>query len=308
MQSEKTLKVGVIGVGVMGAEHARVYSNLRNSQLIGIYDRDKKLAREISGRLNCQSFLSVEKLLAQVQAVSVCTPTTTHFEIAQLSLESGVATLVEKPLSNTLSEAEALLKIARKKKVVLTVGHIERFNPIIDALKKRIEGERVISINITRVGPVPPRIKDVGIILDLGTHDIDLIRYLSGSEVEQVHSVSTSKTNKFEDAAILSFKMTNNTIASIINNWYTPYKVRQIEIATMDKLLVGNFMSQQVIEFSDYDGAGSYLTKHLPIKYTEPLFAQLKHFTDAVLNKKKPKVSGEDGLEAVRVALQCLES
>ncbi len=302
---KKLLKVGVVGVGVMGAEHARVYSTLKGCQLVGVYDNHKSLAKKVARKLGVTSFQNLDDLLKEVKAVSVCTPTTTHFDVASKALNQRVAVLIEKPIANTLEEAEKLIKLAKINKTTLSVGHIERFNPVIETLKKRLEKQKVISINITRLGPIPPRIKDVGIILDLGTHDIDLIRYLTKSHFEKINSVFSSKSNKFEDAAILSFQMKNKTIASVITNWYTPYKVRQIEVATMDKLLVGNLMSQQVVEYSNYDGSGSYVTKSLPVKYTEPLYEELNSFTQAISSNKKPRVSGLDGLEAVRVALYC---
>lgn len=302
---KKLLKVGVIGVGVMGAEHARVYSTLKGCQLVGVYDNYKNLSKKVARKLGVTSFQNLDDLLREVKAVSICTPTTTHFEVATKALNHKVAVLIEKPITSSVEEAEKLIKQAKENRTVLSVGHIERFNPVIEILKKRLEKQKVISINITRMGPIPPRIKDVGIILDLGTHDIDLIRFLTNSRFEKISSVFSSKANKFEDAAILSFQMKNKTIASIIMNWYTPYKVRQIEIATMDKLLVGNLMSQQVVEYSNYDGSGSYVTKNLPVKYTEPLQEELSSFVQAVTANKKPRVSGSDGTEAIRIALLC---
>lgn len=305
MLTNRVLKTGVIGVGVMGGEHTRVYNSLKNSQLVGIYDFDKKLAKKTAHKFGCLAFKSVDDLLKNVQAVSICTPTTTHFEIAKKALRNKVSILIEKPITHSIEEAEELIRIAKENKITLAVGHIERFNPVVEVIKKKLKNQKVISINITRMGPIPPRIKDVGIILDLGTHDIDLISYLTGSKFEKVNSVVSSKVGKFEDAAILSFQLKNKTIASVITNWYTPFKVRKIEIATMDKFLVGNLMSQQVIEYSNYDGAGSYITKNLPVKYIEPLFEELTNFVDAALENKKPRVTGADGLLAVRIALLC---
>lgn len=305
MFKQGVLKTGVIGVGVMGGEHTRVYNSLKNSQLVGIYDFDKKLAKKIAKKFDCLAFNSVEELLKNVQAVSICTPTTTHFEIAKKALRHKVSVLIEKPITHSIAEAEDLIKLAKENRTTLAVGHIERFNPVVEVIKKKLKNQKVISINITRMGPIPPRIKDVGIILDLGTHDIDLISYLTGSKFEKVNSVVSSKVGKFEDAAILSFQLKNKTIASVITNWYTPFKVRQIEIATMDKFLVGNLMNQQVIEYSNYDGSGSYITKHLPVKYTEPLLEELNSFIQSSMEGKKPRVTGLDGLLAVRIALVC---
>lgn len=301
----RKLKVGVIGVGVMGREHARIYKELPEVELVGLYDLNKKSAFLESKRLKCKSFEHISDLFSEVQAVSICTPTSNHFEVVKKALENNLSILVEKPFTNLITEAQELIDLSISKKLTLTIGHIERFNPIIKALKGIIKGKQVISINITRVGPIPPRIKDVGIILDLGTHDIDLIRYLTGSEFDKIYCVSNKKTNGFDDAAVMCFKMANGTIASVETNWFTPYKVRKIEIALMDRLLVGDFMMQEIHEFSGYRVGGAFVTRNIPVKKVEPLKDELKSFIACAKTGKKPLVSGIDGRKAIEIALEC---
>lgn len=304
----KKLKVGVVGTGVMGKEHARVYSQLSNCELVGIFDQDFLRSSETASKSNTKAFKSLDELLDNINAISVCTPTSTHFEVGKKVLDHRVSLLIEKPLSTSIQEAQSLIELAQKNRVTLTVGHIERFNPIIPVIKESISGKDIISINITRVGPIPPRIKDVGIILDLGTHDIDLIRYLSGSNIESINSVHSKKINNFEDAATLSFKLANNTIASIVTNWFTPFKVRKIEIALMDRLVHGDFIKQEVEEFVVSDRSNSYTVTHLPVPKYEPLKTELEHFVTCVIEGSEPLVSPQDALEAVKVALECIKN
>lgn len=305
MKPNRKLKVGVVGVGVMGKEHARVYSELERAQLIGVYDQNSSLTKKISRRFRTEPFESLSKLLSVVEAVSICTPTSNHYSTATSALENNLAALVEKPFTKSMKEAKTLIELANKKGCLLTVGHIERFNPIIQTIKEGIKGKKVISINITRVGPLPPRVKDVGIILDLGTHDIDLIRYISGSEFKKIFCVASKKTKSFEDAAHLIFAMTNGTIASIVTNWFTPYKVRKIEVDLMEKLLVGDFISQEVTQYFGYKNDGSFTTKNLSVSKVEPLREELRSFVDCVLKGASPLVTPTDGLIAVETALKC---
>jgi predicted dehydrogenase len=215
---------------------------------------------------------------------------------------------VEKPVAATVKEAQEIIAAAKKKKLVLQVGHIERFNPVVSAVKNAMKGEKIISIDIIRVGPHPPRVKDVGVVVDIGTHDIDLIRYLSESDFERTYAVIASPKNKFEDAAVLSFKLKNGTIASVVTNRLTPFKVRELKVATENKLIHGNLLSQQVVEYRRYEPREtSYEAKNLYVPFAEPLKLELESFVDAVKNNRKPKVTGEDGLRALEVALKCLQ-
>lgn len=305
MKQDRKLKVGVVGVGVMGREHARVYSELENAQLVGVYDQNSLLTKEISRRFRTEPFGSLSKLLSVVEAVSICTPTSDHYSTAKSALENNLAVLVEKPFTKSMKEAKTLIELANKNKSLLTVGHIERFNPIIQTIKERIKDKKVISLNISRVGPLPPRVKDVGIILDLGTHDIDLIRYISGSEFKKIFCVASKKTKSFEDAAHLIFAMNNGTIASIVTNWYTPIKVRKIEVALMEELLVGDFIAQEVTQYFGYQSDGAFTTKNLSVSKVEPLKAELGSFIECVLKGQPPLVTPQDGLIAVETALKC---
>jgi predicted dehydrogenase len=188
------------------------------------------------------------------------------------------------------------------------VGHVERFNPIFPVIKRSIADLSVISIDITRVGPFPPRIKDVGVVIDLTVHDIDILRYLTNSEFRRVQSLITrSLTKDREDTALLTFEMENGVLCHITTNWLTPFKVREITIAAKEKLVKGWLIEQKVCEYERYREDGSYIVKELAIPYGEPLKLEIEAFIKAIKNGDEPPVTGEDGIKALEVALQCLK-
>lgn len=304
----KSLKVGVIGVGSMGKNHARIYSEMRNAELIGIADVDRTGIKSIAENYRTNAYTDYKDLLnEQLDAVSIAVPTTLHREIACYALENGVNVLLEKPIADTLKNADEIIKNAEKENLKLMIGHVERFNPIIPVIRNSIRNESVILINITRVGPLPPRIKDVGVMIDLGVHDIDLIRYLTNSEFKRIFSMVSSSITKKEDTAIVSFEMENGTLAHLTTDWLTPYKVREIEISTKDKFIKGDFINQKVTEYSRYKEDGSYLVRNLAVPFSEPLKLELDSFIYSIRKNKKPAVTGYDGLEALKVALHCLK-
>ena len=301
------LKVGVIGLGAMGNNHARVYSELPDAELVGVADLDSELARGIAKKYNTVPFADYKELLRQgLDAVSIAVPTSLHREIAVHVACAGVNILVEKPIADTVEAAREMIKSARDNTVKLMVGHIERFNPIIPILKKEIEGAEVILIEITRIGPFPPRVKDVGIVVDLAVHDIDLIRYLTGSDLKEIYSLISKSRSKHEDAAIMLFRMANGVIARCTINWLTPFKVREISIATNKKFIRASLIEQKISEYSTYTESDHYLVKEFSVPFGEPLKFELEAFIDSVINDTEPPVTGFDGLEALKRAIQCL--
>ena len=196
-------KVGVIGVGSMGQNHARIYSELGN--LVGVYDAFPESAQRVAKRLGTTPYASVEELLAKVDAVSICTPTTTHFEVAQKAIELGKAALVEKPFTGEEDLARKLCELAEEHKVTLASGFVERFNPVVHVTKKALSSGRfgkLVSMGSRRVSSFPSRIRDVGVIKDLAIHDVDVIRYLTGLEVRSIYALGGKMNGlQFEDHA-----------------------------------------------------------------------------------------------------------
>ncbi len=303
------LRVAVIGVGAMGKHHARVYNELPGVELVGVADINNKAVRKVAKEYKTQVFTNYRKLLDEsLDAVSVCVPTSLHKKVALDVIKSRTNLLVEKPIAATVREAREIISAAKRKKLVLQVGHIERFNPVVNVIKRAMKGEKVISIDIIRVGPHPPRVRDVGVVVDIGTHDIDLIRYLSRSDFKEINAVIASPKSEFEDAAVLSFKLKSGTIASVVTNRLTPFKVRGIKVATKSKLIHGDLLTQQVVEYSHYKADDvSYKTKNLFVPLAEPLKLELESFVESIRKRRAPEVTGEDGLKALEVALQCLQ-
>ena len=210
--------------------------------------------------------------------------------------------MIEKPITNDVDKAKELNRIATKKGLMVNVGHVERFNPVVDAIRKCILGKKIISVNITRVGPFPPRVSDVGIILDLGVHDIDLIGYITGARFEKVFAVKSQEGTQRENAAVLSFRMSDGTIASVVTNWFTPFKVRKVEVALKDSLIIGDLITQEVSEFYGYENS-EYTTRSIPVDKQEPLKRELSCFLESVKQGKNLGVSAQQAIESLAIAL-----
>lgn len=304
------IKVGVIGLGSMGKNHARVYSELPDVELIGIADLDDGIARDLAEKYHTTPFTDYKDLLKQgLDAVSIAVNTSSHHEVAICTARAGVNMLIEKPIAPSVQEAQEIIKAAESNKIKLMVGLIERYNPVIPIIKREIEGIEVCLIEITRIGPFPPRVKDIGIVTDLATHDIDLLRYLTGSEVKNLHSVISKIIAQHEDNAILIFEMANGILARITVNWLTPYKVREINVATKDKFIKASLIGGNVSVFSRFSkDDSSYAVRELTVPRIEPLKQELRAFIESVRNNVQPPVSGEDALRALEVAIRCLNN
>ena len=304
----KRIRAGVIGVGAMGRNHARIYSELPDVELAGISDADYKRAQSVAEKCHTKPFANYKELLStELDAVSIAVPTSLHHEVALEAARAGVNMLIEKPIAHTLQAAEEIIRITEENKVKLMIGHVERFNPAIAVVKKEIEGSEVCSIEITRVGPFPPRIKDVGVILDLGTHDIDLVRYITASEFKKVYCLISRNSGAYEDAAIVLGEMESGVLARITINWLTPFKVREVNIATRERFIKASLIEQKVTDYGKYQD-NAYLVRELNVPYGEPLKLELEAFIDCLRNDGSSPISGEDGLRTLEIALQCLRA
>jgi hypothetical protein len=300
-----SLRIGVIGVGVMGSNHARVLSELSGVELVGVVDPDRKQRELVARRLGCSAFADVEALLARgVDAVTIAAPTQLHRDIAIACTERGIHILVEKPIASTIEEGNAIVAAARRAGVTLMAGHVERFNPAVETVKRAIKGENILSIAITRVGPFPPRMSNVGVVIDLAVHDIDLIRWFTGSEIVEIQP----QTSSAEDIALLQFRTASGVLAHINTNWLTPFKARNIHIATRDKYLIADLLTLQVTECFGFQSDGSYSMRHLSVGYAEPLRAELLAFINAIRSGEKPAVTGEEAVASLEIAIRCLSA
>jgi UDP-N-acetylglucosamine 3-dehydrogenase len=310
------LNVGVIGIGMMGQNHARVYSEIAN--LVGLADADDNILNQVSKRFNVKGFKDYHKLIEDhnIDAVSICTPTSTHFDIAVEAIEAGKHVLLEKPMGGDLEKARELVARAKKKGITLAVGYIERHNPVVAYTKSLIsEGAfgDVISISARRVSSFPSRIKDVGVILDLGIHDLDVIRYLSGSNVNSVYFLAGgTKEEKFEDHANILLEFENGIFAVIEVNWLTPMKVRRVSLTCSKNFVEMDYINQTLQISSStikeldlgnlYRIPQEYMERKIKIEEREPLKNELSDFLWAMEHKKEPLVSGEEGVKTLEIA------
>jgi len=306
--AQPPLRVGVVGVGVMGSNHARVFADLPGVKLVGVADPDGKQRDFVSRALGCPAFSGVEPLLAEgVDAVTIAAPTHLHRELALCCIQRGVHVLVEKPIAPSVEEGRAIIAAARHARVALMVGHVERFNPTVEAIKNAICDEDILSIAITRVGPFPPRMSNVGVVIDLAVHDIDLIRWFTDSEIAEVQPQLSNAVAEREDIALLQFRTTSGVLAHINTNWLTPFKARNVTIATRNKYIMADLLTRQVTECFGFQPDGSYSMRHLSVGHAEPLRAELQAFIAAIREGREPAVTGEEGVASLEIAIRCLE-
>jgi len=302
------LRVGVIGVGVMGSNHARVLAGLPGIRLVGVADPDRQQASFVAGALGTTAVDDVDALLPLgIDAATIAAPTHLHHDIALICIKRGIHVLVEKPIASNPGEGRSIVAAARRAGVTLMVGHVERFNPAVETIKEAIRGEDILSISITRVGPFPPRMSNVGVVIDLAVHDIDLIRWFTDSEIAEVQPLTASAVAEREDIALLQFRTVSGVLAQINTNWLTPFKARTVHVATRDKYIVGDLLTRQVTECFGFQPDGSYSMRHLSVGYTEPLRTELVAFFTAIRQGTAPVVSGEEGVASLEIAMRCLE-
>src|SRR3954470_17389875 len=306
---ERALRVGVIGAGVIGSNHDRVLAGLPQLKLVGVvapFPAHRTRATDLTG---CRTFASLDELMgAGLDAATIAAPTHLHHEIALACIAKGVHILVEKPIASTVEEGSDIVDAARLAGVTLMVGHVERFNPAVAAIKQAISGEDILSIAITRVGPFPPRMSNVGVVIDLAVHDIDLIRWFTDSEIVEVQPQLKNAVAEREDIALLQFRTASGVLAHINTNWLTPFKARSVTVATRKKYIMGDLLTRQVTECFGFKPDGSYSMRHLSVGHAEPLRAELQAFVAAIRDGTAPAVTGEEGVASLEIAIQCLES
>src|SRR6201987_4790540 len=301
------MRVGVIGAGVMGSNHARVLGGLPNPTLVGIVDPLPEHRVRATEHAGCRAFETLEQLVAEgVNAVTIAAPTHLHHEIALACIERKIHILVEKPVASTVEEGRAIVTAAARAGVTLMVGHVERFNPAVAAIKQALSGQDILSIAITRVGPFPPRMSNVGVVIDLAVHDIDLIRWFTESDIIEVQPQLSSAVAEREDIALLQFRTASGVLAHINTNWLTPFKARQVQVATRRKYVMADLLTRQVTECFDFQPDGAYSMRHLPVGHAEPLRAEIAAFLAAVRSGTTPAVTGEEGVASLEIAMRCL--
>jgi predicted dehydrogenase len=276
-------------------------------QLVGIADPDGKQRDLVTRAVGCPAFSDMDALLrSSIDAVVIAAPTHLHHDLALECISRGVNLMVEKPIASNVAEGRAIVAAARRAGVTLMIGHVERFNPAVESIKRWIKDQDILSIAITRVGPFPPRMSNVGVVIDLAVHDIDLIRWFTESEIVEIQPQLSSAVAEREDIALLQFRTASGVLAHINTNWLTPFKARNIHIATRDKYLIADLLTLQVTECFGFQTDGSYSMRHLSVGYAEPLRAELVAFVNAVRRGETPAVTGEEGVASLEIAMRCL--
>jgi predicted dehydrogenase len=320
------LKAAVIGVGSMGRNHARVYDETPNAHLAAVVDAHEGMVQQISQQRGVPGYTDLAAMLDEVRpdVVTVAVPTELHLEVCRALLGRGIHVLVEKPIASTQAQAEEMIALAEKAGVVLAVGHIERHNPAISELTKRLaEGAlgKIFQIHARRIGPFPARIRDVGVLLDLATHDLDVISTLADSPVRRVMAETLSGINTDREDMVNGMVRFQNDVLGVIDiNWMTPTKVRELSVIGARGMFKVNYLSQELYFYendaapSTWDslsvlrGVGEGNFTGFKIPRTEPLRAEVEDFISAVKTGARPKVSGPDALRALTLAEAMVKS
>lgn len=300
---------GVVGVGHLGQHHARLLSEMEISSLAGIVDNDPKRAEKIAKSYHTQHFTSLENLFSVgVQAVVIAVPTPYHYEIGKELLSRGIHCLIEKPLCQSVEQAEELIHLAAQKNVILQVGHVERFNPAIIASQKYIRDPKFIEVN--RLGPYDPRISHIGVVLDLMIHDLDIVLSLVNSEVVSLEAFGAKVLTEHEDIVKCRLRFQNGCIVDLSASRISLQQYRKIRIFQSDAYISVDYARKDLKIYRKKTKVVSSLsdieTIQPSLKIEEPLRLELQHFLECVHHERKPLVSGEHGRDALELGLEIL--
>jgi UDP-N-acetylglucosamine 3-dehydrogenase len=321
------MKVAVVGAGAMGRNHVRVYRDLPGVEMVAIADGDAATAVAVAGAFGCEPYTDYREMLevARPEAVSVAVPTHAHHQVVLDALAAGCHVLVEKPIASSLAEAADMVQLAERAGRLLAVGHIERYNPAIIELKRRLEaGElgRTFQIHARRLGPFPARVRDVGVVIDLATHDIDIMRYLSGSEAVRVYAETKREVHTSNEDLLNGLVRFENDMLGVLEiNWLTPTKIRELYVTGERGMFRADYLTQDLYFFENAEvtgvqyealsmlrGVSEGAMIRFALQRAEPLRAELESFVAAVGGEDARTVSGRDGLEALTLALAMIES
>jgi len=305
---KRKIGVAVIGVGFWGRNHARVYSELEETELLAVCDIDTEKAKNVAKQFGVKAYTETEKMLKRedIEAVSVCTWSTSLAKETMKALKAGKHVLVEKPMAANPKQAEALIKTAEKEELHLSVGFLMRFIPGVQYMKRAIEDKKIgelVCATAKRVSEWPERIGDIGVVKDLAIHDIDIARYLFGGDPIAVYAKTGNMKHKlFEDYAHIMLTFEGDKNAFIEANWLTPYKTRTLVVTGSQAIMKLDYITQELT----IEDAKETVQPRIP--WQEPLKLELQHFVNCVLGREKPVITGFDGLRALKIAEAALKS
>lgn len=296
----KAPRVGVVGVGHIGKNHARLYAELPGAKFVAIFDTDRAVAEQHASQFGVKAATSLEEFAEEVDAASIATPTSTHFEIARDLLTRGKHLLVEKPIADNTGHATELAALAAARGLVLQVGHVERFNPVLSALEKRLTNPRFIEAH--RLSPYPNRSTDIGVVLDLMIHDLEIVLHLVRSPVQTVDAVGVPVLSRGEDIANARIRFENGCVANITSSRISPEQMRKIRVFQEDVYLSLDYQNQSG-EMYQRTPEG-LIRAEVEIEREEPLKRELAAFIECVATGHAPKVSGFQAAAALELAVQ----
>jgi predicted dehydrogenase len=324
------IRTAVVGAGKMGEIHARVYSKLPQSRLVAVVDTDFQKARKLAKKYNCQAFEKPDEILHAVDAVSIATPTSSHQKIAKLFLENNIAVLIEKPLAENTEQGRKIVELAKSKNLVAAVGHSERCNPVVQAMKRlNIEPKFIEAV---RISPYPFRSTDIGVVLDVMIHDIDIILSLARSKIKKVDAVGVSVIDEKEDICNARIVFENGCVANITASRLALKTERKVRVFSRQAYLSLDYLKKtgtvikaapniDIVEkirelkkknrfdLLTTDWTGLIKIEKLDIDDKEPLRVELESFLRAVADKQSaPEVTAEEGLAAMEAAQMILKS
>ena len=294
------ISIGVAGVGSIGRNHARVLSELPGVRLAAIYDTDHGRALALAEEFNTEAVASLEDLADKVEAATVATPTVTHLEVASLLLRAGRHVLVEKPIAASSDEAQQLVDLAHQQQRILQVGHIERFNPVMGELERRLTEPRFIEAH--RLSPFPNRSIDIGVVLDLMIHDLEIILHLVDSPVTSVDAVGVPVLTRREDIANARLRFANGCVANVTASRISPEALRKIRVFQPDGYLSLDYREQKGELF--WREGGRIQRQEVAVEKDEPLKLELAAFAECARTGLTPRVSGREAAAALDLAIQ----
>ncbi len=297
----KKINIAIIGTGHLGSKHLKVYRQqlLNKANIVGICDIKPELVKQLSQEYQIKAFDDYRKLLGKVDAVNICTPTVSHFEIAEFFLTEGVHCFIEKPMTLTVSEAENLIEIAQRKKLKLQIGHVERFNAAFKAISGLAQDPLFVECH--RLNPFSNRSLDIGVVMDLMIHDIDIILGLVSAPIQDIQAVGVNVLTNLEDIANSRITFNNGCVCNLTASRVSDEVMRKIRIFLKDTYISLDYVKQEAFL---YKKNGDSISKtSLPIEKEEPLKSEIESFLDCIIEDKRPIVSGIEGKQALELAL-----
>jgi predicted dehydrogenase len=294
------IDIAVIGIGHLGSEHARIYANSKRVNLTAVCDINKDRLKSITDNFKARTYLDYKKLLSKerIDAVSICVPTELHFKIAKDCLLGNIHVLVEKPITSTIKEANKLLDLAKKKKLVFQVGHVERFNSAFQVISQI--AKKPLFIECHRLSPFPSRSLDIGVVLDLMIHDIDIILGLVRSKPKNIDAVGVNVLTDYEDIANVRINFRNGCVCNLTASRVSDETMRKIRIFLKDTYISLDYVNQEALIYRKK--RGKITCQPILIEKEEPLVKELEDFISCIIYKKRPIVSGQEGRDALELA------